>query len=65
MEDECRLERLKSKVELLTWLIVRECKCDRARCAEHFRYMEQLKFDYECQIEDYENENSRGDSQGA
>ena len=55
MEDESRIVRLRGKVELLTWLIDRECKCDRAKCAEHFRYMEQLKFQYECEIEDYEN----------
>ena len=55
MEDESRLSVLRSKVELLTWLINRECKCDRTKCAEHFRYMEQLKFQYQCEIEDYEN----------
>lgn len=61
MENERRIERLRGKIELLSWLLERECKCDRARCAEHFRYMEQLKFDYECKIEDYEKENQRGD----
>lgn len=55
MEDESRLGILRGKVELLTWLIERECKCDRAKCAEHFRYMERLKFQYECEIEDYES----------
>lgn len=55
MEDESRLGVLRGKVDLLGWLIERECKCDRTRCAEHFRYMEQLKFQYECEIEDYEN----------
>lgn len=57
MEDERRIERLKGNVALLAWLLGRECGCDRARCAEHFRYLEQLKFDYECKIEDYENDN--------
>lgn len=55
MEDESRLGILRGKVELLAWLIERECRCDRAKCAEHFRYMEQLKFEYECEIEDYES----------
>lgn len=55
MEDESRVGVLRGKVELLAWLIERECKCDRAKCAEHFRYMEQLKFQYECEIDDYES----------
>lgn len=61
MEDERRIERLKGNVVLLAWLLERECGCDRARCAEHFRYLEQLKFDCECKIEDYENENKNSD----
>lgn len=60
MEDERSIERIRGKIELLKWLIERECACDRSRCAEHFRYMERLKFDYECKIEDYENENKGG-----
>ena len=60
MENESRLGILRGKVELLAWLIGRECKCDRAKCAEHFRYMEQLKFQYECEIEDYENNTAGG-----
>lgn len=54
MEDTERLAVLKAKRDLLAMLIDRECKCDRRMCAEHFQYMEVLKFDYECKIEDYE-----------
>lgn len=54
MEDTERLAVLKAKRDLLAMLIDRECKCDRRMCDEHFRYMEVLKFDYECKIEDYE-----------
>lgn len=61
MEDARRIERLRGNVELLTWLIERECACDRSRCAEHFRYMEQLRFDYACKIEEYESKDQRGD----
>lgn len=57
MEDERSLVGLKSRVALLNWLLERECKCDRARCADHFRYLEQLKFEYELRIEEYENGN--------
>lgn len=57
MEDTERLAVLKAKRDLLAMLIDRECKCDRRACAEHFRYMEALKFDYECKIEDYEEGN--------
>ena len=46
-------------------LIDRECKCDRSKCAEHFRYMEQLRFEFESQIEDYENGISESAGSGA
>ena len=63
MEDESSLSVLQGKIDLLTWLINRECKCDRDRCAEHFRYFEQLRFEYECKIEDiiYAGENQKRD----
>lgn len=61
MEDKECLAILRAKRDLLAMLIDRECKCDRRLCAEHFRYMEMLKFDYECKIEEYERENSAGD----
>lgn len=65
MENESRVGVLRGKVELLAWLIERECKCDRAKCAEHFRYMEQLKFQYECEIDDYESTTEGSAESGA
>lgn len=61
MDDTESLAILKAKRNLLAMLIDRECKCDRRACAEHFRYMEMLKFEYECKIEDYEKDNTNGD----
>ena len=38
--------------------------CDRAKCAGHFEYLRRLKFEYECKIEEYEEEINRGDQSG-
>lgn len=61
MENKERLEVLKAQRNMLAMLIERECACDRRACAEHFRYIEMLKFEYECKIEDYEKENTKSD----
>ena len=49
---------------LLDMLYNRECRCDRAKCAGHFEYLRRLKFEYECKIEEYEEEINRGDQSG-
>lgn len=64
MEEECRISRLKAKVELLTWLDERECECDKSRCAEHFRHIKQLKFEYQNEIDEYEEDTNNGDTEG-
>ena len=51
-------------VALLDMLYNRECRCDRAKCAGHFEYLRWLKFEYECKIEEYEEEINRGDQSG-
>lgn len=58
---ESTIDVLKAQISLLAMLIERECKCDRAKCAEHFAYMRQLKYDYECKLEDHEAETNAGD----
>lgn len=35
-----------------------------AKCAGHFEYLRRLKFEYECKIEEYEEEINRGDQSG-
>ncbi|MDR1348899.1 MAG: hypothetical protein LBJ63_10850 [Prevotellaceae bacterium] len=57
MADNIETGALRAQIKLLAMLIERECNCDRARCAEHFRYMERLKFDLTVKLEQYENEN--------
>lgn len=47
---------LKAKIQLLTMLSDRECSCDKSKCAEHFEYMRKLRYEYECQLESYEEE---------
>lgn len=61
MEDESRIVGLQAKVNLLAWLIDRECPKVRAKCAEHFRYMEDLRFKYQQEIERYENQGNSSD----
>ncbi len=57
MGDESSIVRLQAKVELITWLIDRECVRQKKKCAEHFRHMEQLRFEYKLKIEEYEKKN--------
>ena len=45
------LEILRSRIELLDYLINRECGCVKSRCAEHFMYLKRLKFEYEVNYE--------------
>lgn len=45
------LEILRARIELLDYLINRECGCDKSRCAEHFLYLKTLKFEYEVKYE--------------
>jgi hypothetical protein len=42
--------KLKSKVELLQYLLDRECNCDKSKCAEHFHYMKSLLYEYKTQL---------------
>ena len=51
MEDQINVQVLTEKIRLLGMLITRECECDRSRCAEHFRYLQKLKYEYELQLE--------------
>lgn len=46
------MNELKAKIDLLTWLLERECGCDKSRCAEHFLYMKQLLYEYKCKYEE-------------
>ena len=48
-----RIVKWRACVALLDMLYNRECRCDRAKCAGHF--------EYECKIEEYEEEINRGD----
>ncbi|MDR0754548.1 MAG: hypothetical protein LBF04_04085 [Prevotellaceae bacterium] len=59
MANNVEINVLKAQIKLLAMLIERECNCDRSRCAEHFRYIERLKFDLTIKLEQYENENKR------
>ena len=55
------IEQLRDRVRLLDMIIERECSCDRANCREHFEYLADLKYQYECKIMDYEDETKSGD----
>ena len=59
-----RIVKWRVCVALLDMLYNRECRCDRAKCAGHFEYLRRLKFEYECKIEEYEEEINRGDQSG-
>ena len=51
-------EVLMAKIALLTMLIERECQCDKSKCAEHFMYLESLRYEYQCMYEEIRNSNS-------
>ncbi len=61
MEDESYIIGLQAKIKLLTWLIERECVKTKSRCAEHFRYMEDLRFKYQQELARYERQGNGGD----
>ena len=55
-------EVLKAKIALLTMLIERECSCDKTKCAEHFMYLESLRYEYQCMYEENRNNLSNQDA---
>lgn len=48
-EEQIRIE---AKIEVLTYLSGRECNCDKSKCAEHFRHIESLKYEYKSKLEE-------------
>lgn len=44
--------KLRTKIEMLSYLLNRECDCDKSKCSEHFNHIRSLKYEYQIKLDE-------------